>query len=264
MASGNQINNVSTLTVIGVGNCKISLELVYKSINNFDTLLRVKAPWGIKGLSKASSKKSKSLRCSSINAVIIDVQILPMKVINIKVYSNGKFHITGVRDIHQAELGIFEIFKAIPKEAYEINPPDKKIVIFFKIVMKNINFDVGFCVRREKVDEFFHDNTNFVTSFESSINSGVTLKYPLLDDNELMTDVITIDPNLRFYFEDKIPTEEKKELMCFGKAEKWHSLRLFRSGKCIFSSRGREFADVHNLFMKIITEHRDVFEEKKP
>jgi hypothetical protein len=260
----NPINNISTLTVIGVSNCKIDLEVTFKSINNFDTLLRVKSPWGVLGNQKVSSKKSKSLRCSSINAVIIDIQILPTKIINVKVYSNGKFHITGVRDIHQAELGIFEIFKAIPREAYEINPPDEKIVIYFKTVMKNINFDVGFCVRREKVDEFFHSNTDFVTSFESSINSGVTLKYPLKDDNELMTEVITIDPNLKFYFEEKILTEEKKSELTFGKAEKFHSFRVFRSGKVIYSSRGIEFQDVFNLFMKIMNENKEILREQEP
>ena len=139
----------------------------------------------------------------------MDVLIIPEKIINVKVYSNGKFHITGVRDIHQAELGIFEIFRAF-EEAYEIISPESKIVIYFKTVMKNINFDVGFCVRREKVDEFFHDFTDFVTSFESSINSGVTLKYPLKDDNEIMKNMITIDPNLKWYFEEQVATEERR------------------------------------------------------
>jgi TATA-box binding protein (TBP) (component of TFIID and TFIIIB) len=262
--SRNPVDNVSTLTVIGVSNCKISLETVFKSINNFDILLGCKSPWGIKGNPKSFLKKSKSLRCSSINAVIIDVQILPAKIINIKVYSNGKFHITGVRDVHQAELGIFEIFKAIPKETYEIIPPESKVVIYFKTVMKNINFDIGFCVRREKVDEFFHDSTDFVTSFESSINSGVTLKYPLKDDNEIMTEVITIDPNLKFYFEEKIPTEEKKLELTFGKSEKFHSFRVFRSGKVIFSSRGKEFEEVFNLFMKIMNENKEILKEPEP
>jgi hypothetical protein len=251
------MNNVSTRTIIAVSNCKFSLEIIYKSVIEFDTLLRLRSPWGTKGREKVSTKKTKSMRCSSINAVIIDVQILPSKIINVKVYSNGKFHITGVRDVHQAEIGIFEIFKNIPKCAYELVPSDSnKIEIFFKTVMKNINFDIGFCVRREKVDEFFHNNTDFITSFESSINSGVTLKYPLKDDNEEMTDVLILDPNLKFFMEYQIPTEKKKKDLIFGKMEKYHSFRVFRSGKVIMSSRGCEFERVFNLFMKIINENK--------
>lgn len=255
------MNNISTRTIIAVSNCKFFLETIFKSINNFDTLLRLRSPWGVKGIEKPS-KKTKSMRCSSINAVIIDIQILPKKIINIKVYSNGKFHITGVRDVHQAELGIFEIFRNISKCAYELIPSNSnKIEIYFKTVMKNINFDIGFCVRREKVDEFFHNNTDFITSFESSINSGVTLKYPLKDDNEEMTDVLILNPNLKFFLEDKIPTVRKKDELTFGKPEKYHSFRVFRSGKIIFSSRGIEFERVFNLFMKIINDNKEFLEE---
>ena len=77
-----------------------------------------------------------------------------------------------------------------------------------------------------------------------------------------MTDLITIDPDLKFYFEETFPTEEKKLELTFGKTEKYHSFRIFRNGRVIVSSRGKEYETVFNLFMKLMLENRELLEEK--
>jgi hypothetical protein len=274
---------VTTRTIIGVSNCKFFIDKIHRTtpINQQIEYIRPTDSVRSTEIGKIGEMKHPRKLSSrdSLNAVILDVRVHSGKYCNVKIYENGKFHITGAKTVEQAEFAIIYIFRNIRRDTYEILPimlPDNEIEqkrsapvipteikIYFKTVMKNVNFKIGFSIQRDKLSEYFRLHTDFTPSFESSINTGVTLKFKMKDDNEANTTTITLFPSNGFtgFFEDQ--EDNSKFDLNFGKKEKFHSFRVFRSGKVILSSRGKEMQEIYELFMGIVLGNRELFEEKE-
>jgi TATA-box binding protein (TBP) (component of TFIID and TFIIIB) len=266
--------NVSTRTIIAVSNCSFNLEKIYNGLTLNESIISINSPWGKRG--NCYNKN----QCSSINAVILDVVVTLQKVLNVKLYTNGKFHITGARYEEQAQDLVLTVFKELTPDMYFVRKDidgniestedrGNKIIVYFKTVMKNVNADIGYYIDREKLSEYFRTQTDFITSFESSVGPGVSLKYKLIDDDEKLVPTIIIPcetekdkQTFKYYLLGTTDISEiPNNVLKFGKRDKYHSFRIFRSGKVIFSSRGAEMKSVYDKFLKIVQDHKDEFIE---
>ncbi len=288
---------ISTKTIIAVTNMTFNLNLLYNYLNITDWVVIkkkrgrkkkvevpnpnkdvgagsiisvVKGP-NVRGVVLKKNKKSKTYFLNSITIVLI---LEFGKMINVKVSQNGKFQITGCKEKSHYTNAIEFIYKKIKISEKQIgeqivafkSDTDKYPKVIFNIVMKNIDFKVGFSVQREKVDTFINENTEFFSLFEGSVNTGVNIKLKSKHphDNNLTCMEILENSNKQYlvpftdYLEYLDEKETKKEL----KKEKYHTFLLFNSGSCIQSGSGPDMAEVYNDFMTIIQTHRKEFEEK--
>ena len=132
-----------------------------------------------------------------------------------------------------------------------------------------IDFDLNFIVDREKLDEYFNNQTKYFSLLETSFGyTGVNIKFPLSKDiNELILKKLIYDEtgsvvtrssvSYKDHFESK--QDQKKKA---GK-QRYNTFLVFHSGKVIMSGIERSFMeDTFYEFMKIIDSCYDIIKEK--
>lgn len=209
------------------------------------------------------------------------VMVIDGKNINSKVSRNGKFQLTGCKNDEQAEkflkyfwnylfqlnnndntpiyvmnknIGSDKIIKnEDSNENIENtkNTSNKNIDIIFIPAMRNIDFDLGFCVDREKLSNYINQNTDYHSWIEAAFGyTGVNIKFPLHDDLSLLDlKKISYDNNnwnesiLSYYdYIDLLPKKEQDKKL----KKKYHNTFLvFHSGKTIMSGMTSEFMKEH-------------------
>lgn len=219
-------------------------------------------------------KKKKESKTYFLNSITVIVMLEDGKMINTKISKNGKFQITGCKSNEHFINCIRYIFSNIRKaESYTgdkicvLKPNETHPRMIFNVVMKNIDFKVGFSIQREYLDTFMEVNTEFTSHYEGSITTGVNIKlkseHPyeknltqliIEEDDSYQTCLVPYEKYLDFLDEK----EKKKEL----RKVKFHTFLVFGSGSIIMSGSGPDMERVYKQFMKIILKNRSKFEEK--
>jgi TATA-box binding protein (TBP) (component of TFIID and TFIIIB) len=202
------------------------------------------------------------------------------KFINIKVYANGKFHMTGCKnDYHftQSVIYIYELMKEAQRwtneEIFTINEyidddnkikvPLNEIRVIYSTVMENKDFAMGFKINRKKLHKFINLNTEFRSVWEGSLLAGVNikivnnksicqyatiLKYNILEkEKEILKENRN---NYDFIFKKKLNDEEK-----------YHTFLVFSSGKVIMSSIGPEMEETFYKVVNTLLVNKEQFKD---
>ena len=216
------------------------------------------------------TKKSFFLHCAVMDIHIDDYgdQNDEIKFKNVKVYRNGKLHITGCKNDKQyldTVKAVFQLYDAI--ETYIGEPviacQDPTYRAVFNTVMQNMDFYIGFNIFRIKLDEFINQHTDYRSIFEGSSTTGVNIKIPIMEqDQKLMS--FEYDKATQICrngwvnyadFKHFFPRKSKKE--------KEHTFLVFASGTVIFTSSGPEMEHVFNKLIGLLVKNRHFFEEKQ-
>jgi TATA-box binding protein (TBP) (component of TFIID and TFIIIB) len=220
---------------------------------------------GVRGVNLKKKKRKDWFR----NSVTI-VMIIDEKKINFKISNNGKFQMTGVKRDSQAELCIKYIWSYIKdtNDIYKL-PENEPLKCMFIPAMRNIDFNLGMIIDREKLDEYFNTQTSYCSLLETSIGyTGVNIKIPVSKPiSELQIKRISykdgawIEPDFVLYgdyLEGLKPRDRLKKLS----KDRFNTFLVFHSGKVIMSSMCEEFArDTFYEFVDIIKKNQKVFRE---
>lgn len=208
------------------------------------------------------------------NSVTIQMKIAPNKFVNGKICSNGKFQITGCSEDRYAYQFIYILYEKMLETSRHIGETIVTLVknsvftydyptAIMNIVMKNINFKIGFQIHREKLDEYIRLHTPYYSLFLSDLHTCVNIKMKSNHHTEEKLDMISMKSF------DEIKTE-KIDYSVYAKyydynkklnKDKYHTFLVFYSGSVILSSSGPDTEDVYNQFMKIIQEQKAVFND---
>ena len=233
---------------------------------------------------KSKSKKSKTEKNYFLNSVTVEIVIDKGKMINIKISSNGKFQITGCKDMNHVITGLQYLFhhmyysqKYTGEDIYKMDGPEPKFI--FDIVMKNFDFKLKFGINRYNLDDFITNNTDFISLFEDEDKiTYVNIKYKLNNYEDENVTQMTLDydnlishtPFCGFNFTSSttVPYSEFKKLCVdekvrrtANKKAKYHTFLVFQSGAVIQSGRGPEMEQVYNKFMTTILGNKEKFIE---
>jgi hypothetical protein len=227
----------------------------------------------LKKKKKSTAKEGEQYFRNSVTIVmIIDDSNGNKKKINCKGSANGKWQFTGCKTITQPEDFIKIIWYYINDSDIYSLPDNQPLKSLFIPAMRNIDFSLGFCVNREKIDKFFNTNTKYSSLLEPSIGyTGVNIKIPFQKPiTELNIKQLIMKPNniewgtptyvtYNEHLEYLKPKEREKKL----KKQRYHTFLVFYSGKIIMSSICEEFAkDIYYDFMNIIKNNYHQFIEK--
>ena len=309
--------DVSTKTIVGMSNLRIDLDkfFTYMPITDYkpkerkrgrkrkidiQQITHTSVPYGSiitleksnlkRGIKLKQNKKNKN-RKTFLHTVSVSMFLENEKDINIKVYSNGKFHVTGCKtDDHfiRAIVQIYNLMKlteewtgekifTMEKDKFFDN--DTQLCCMFYVAMKNMDFYIGFDIDREKLDRFIHDNTNYNSIFidgDLSTSVNVKVKYDLSvlpdltkfayisgnADPDATENPLNIQQELiqQLSFYDLLDAKERKKML---KKDKFHTFLIFSSGSIIMSSGSHDsiVKKVFNEFIDLLIQNKQDIEE---
>ncbi len=237
---------------------------------------------------KSKPKKTKKDKNFFLNSVTVEILLERNKLINIKLSNNGKFQITGCKDIKHISQALQHLMHHLyymqeytGETIFTITESNPRVII--NIVMKNYYFSLDFGINRYKLDKFISENdTNeFISLFEEEDKiTYVNIKLPLKNVDDVELDQLTFDIkemmrsnpySVKDYTTlNRVLLEEYKKLdkedqskikRSSTKKDKYHTFLVFQSGAIIQSGRGPEMKDVYYKFVNLITENKDKFIE---
>ena len=209
------------------------------------------------------------------NSVTIQMKIDHDKFVNGKICSNGKFQITGCSEDRYAYQFIYILYKKMIETSSQIGEEIVTLVkstIFsnehpmaiINIVMKNINFKIGFKIHREKLDEYIRVHTPYYSLFLSDLHTCVNIKMKSKHHSDEKLDMVTMK-SMEDMKIQKIDFSLYSLYYDFNKKlskDKYHTFLVFYSGSVILSSSGPDTEEVYNQFITIIKENKDLFHDQ--
>lgn len=251
------------------------------------SFITLKCKLDIRGVNLKAKKQSKTYFLHSETTVAQ----LEDKAINVKVSRNGKLQMTGcqnnthhidyVKYLYQHMLDIeectgetlFAFNDGRPvenKEIKSIEPflprrEDQELCVIFREVMKNIDFSIGFQIRRNPLSYFINRKTKYVAIYESSMGPSVNIKLPIKQNRHKLLNRMRIFNEQIIH--DTIPYQDyfdmltTKEQMDDLATEDYHTFLVFATGSIIMSSQGPDMVKTFYEFIDILIKNRKYFEE---
>lgn len=216
--------------------------------------------------SNTKKKKSKWFRNSFTVVMIIEG-----KPINFKICQNGVLQVTGCKTDSQAEgcvKYIWNNIKGNESELYTFNKGDTLEAIFIP-AMRNIDFNLGFCIDREKLARYMSTQTEFHSLLETSFGyTGVNIKCPIENDItslilkkiKYVEDETSISKLTYGEYLELLPEKDRNKKL---NKDRYTTLLVFHSGKCICSSVSLEYMrNAYEQFTRVMQKSRHIIEEK--
>jgi TATA-box binding protein (TBP) (component of TFIID and TFIIIB) len=198
------------------------------------------------------------------------------KKINFKAMRSGKFQLTGCKHEKQAIQCIRFIWNYIKddKTLYTMKEKNEKnIRVVFVPAMRNIDFNIGFLVDRQKLDTYINTCTEYISMLQMSVGyTGVNIKMPLkmaLDD--IVLTKLTYRTNKKGkgnwwlgkityaeYFKLLDEKDQKKD----QKKKRRNTFLAFHSGMVIMSGLVTDtMREPYHEFLQIIRDCHDTVKE---
>jgi TATA-box binding protein (TBP) (component of TFIID and TFIIIB) len=224
----------------------------------------------IRGVLLKKRKKKEGTTTDYFRNSITVVMVIDGKKINFKVSRNGKFQMTGCKYDRQSEDCIKFIWEYIKDTDCYTMEGDHFSAIFLP-AMRNIDFNLGFVVDRQKIDNYFNTNTDYYSLLETSIGyTGANIKIPVKKDlsyvkvKKLIYEEKDWNEDTFMSYMDYLELLKDKDKEKKISKDRYNTFLVFRSGKVIMSSMCEEFArDTYYDFLGIIFRNMEDFRENK-
>lgn len=191
---------ISTISATGKINCKMILENIdkYMKLSN-DGILSIKYGGKLRSLEKKrpKSRKKKNTRCFE-NQLTMEIRVNGDKKINVKIFKNGSFQMTGCKSVVDCNIVLNRLIKRLKNVVAIFDNETSKIIeqpfieditdqygeikVFgFKIDMINSNFCVNYFINRDVLFNILQgEQVN--CRYEPCIHACVNIKYDIPDD----------------------------------------------------------------------------------
>jgi TATA-box binding protein (TBP) (component of TFIID and TFIIIB) len=228
------------------------------------SIVTIKYQNDIRGVELKGKKSDKSAGYFR-NSVTI-VMYIDGKMINFKISKNGKFQITGCKYDYQAEKCITYLWDYVKDTGLCKCENDAEVT--FITVMTNIDFNLGFSVNREVLDENINTLTDYNSLLETSFGyTGVNIKIPMPSPNDIPLKKITYRDGQwirsEILYKDYIETLEEKDRKKESTKVRYNTILAFQSGNIILSSMHvKTMQKTYEYFIDMIKQWRENVEEK--
>ena len=217
---------------------------------------------------KSQSLKEKKWFRNSFTIVIL----LNGKPVNFKICKNGVLQVTGCKQDKQAEDCVTFVWEHIKNEynnIFTFNTAFKGLDAIFIPVMRNIDFNLGFLIDREKLAKHMSTNTEFSCLLETSFGyTGVNLKKLIEKDiTKMSLRKIVIDggkiTETTTTYDDYLQLLTEKERIKKIKKQRYNTFLIFQSGRAIFSGMSADYMrEDYYAFVNVIKKSYDLIEER--
>lgn len=173
---------ISTITCVLMISEEINLEKIYKTIpiSKYISFIEFGDDNTPKGFSEKAQKKKRKKKKKKIfyNQATMHV-FYDSKIMNVKLFNNGRIQITGLKKEDQGEPLIKGLIDYLSDFCIFENDVD---IISSKIVLINSDFDMGYQIIREKL-QIEIVKYGLYSTLETCIYPGVNIKYYINTNN---------------------------------------------------------------------------------
>jgi TATA-box binding protein (TBP) (component of TFIID and TFIIIB) len=176
--------NISVMSTTGKINSNFNLD----NINDYlkleeDNIVYIKYKGKQRYLKSNIIKKIKKDIKSFENQLTMVVRTYKdIKQINIKIFKNGSFQMTGCKSIEDCNIVINKIFDRFRIDTKYMSNIVNPMVINFKIDMINSNFNIGYHINGEKLYSILQNN-KVTCRYEPCMHPGVNIKYKIKESD---------------------------------------------------------------------------------
>nr|QBK87412.1 MAG: transcription factor TFIID [Marseillevirus LCMAC201] len=262
---------ISTQTVMAYTNCRFNIVNIFNRLPIEDigdtNMKKINGEHGkIYQLKKAGQVRGAPTKKGHFrNQITAYIYILD-KMITVKIFPTGKFHLTGCKNLKHQQQAVVELMNHIRIVHTESEPTfemddDQIMNIILEVVMVNIDFHLGFNVDQKKLDQLLQsDNNDFYTIYETPVNTSVNIKLDYPDPEEKRFHKIIIKgsvnkPRVIFTTTSDCPKARINKT-------RTHTFLVFSSSKVIQSGRyyDSEMEPAYQKFHNFIIKHRNHIE----
>ena len=173
---------ISTITCILQISSDINLKKIYDSvpITEYIPFIEYGSDNIPKGFSKKMlrKKRKKKKKKSFYNQSTIHV-VHDGKIMNVKLFNNGKIQITGLKNVHQGPV----LIQTLIEYLQDLSILDYDTFLMnHKLVLINSDFDIGYEINREVLHREIIESGVY-SSYEPCIYPGVNIKYFMNTNN---------------------------------------------------------------------------------
>lgn len=215
----------------------------------------------VKGVElKTQKKNSKGEKTYFRNSITIVIFL--DKFINFKVCKSGTLQLTGCKNWEHAEKCIKKLWNILNNtDVYTFKEDYKELEVFIVPSMRNIDFELGFLIDREKLSNYTKKSNDIHCLLETSFGyTGVSIKFPIEMEDRLKMFVKKIhcskdgEWNQEWKdFETYLNTLTEKERKQKLKNKRYNTFLIFHSGRVIFSGpNAYMMKDTYVKFCKMI------------
>ena len=241
--------HLSTITAVSKISENFNLDKIYKTlpISDYIPFIEFGSDNPQRGFSKKMLKKTRknNKKKKKIFYNQATIHIYENKIINVKLFNNGKIQMTGLKTPEQGKHLIKKLINHL--QDHDLLPKKTIDIEFYDLVLINSDFDIGFEIERENLQEELI-NYGMYSSFEPCIYPGVNIKYFFNSNN---TNGICCCNSI-----------------CNGKGEgcgdgdcKKITIAVFKSGKIIITG-GRNYDQIETAYyfiLRFINNQKDKF-----
>lgn len=264
---------VSTYSFVVKSNVYFNMDLIHEVLPISDTPLSVRSIKYTGPVSKKTIHKTDVVRRGNtkkspnmLHACTIQY-MLPEKLVNVKLYNTGSMQITGCKSHDQCHRTIFGIYclimKHCPQGVYRKSASEARVIFNIEAVMKNIHFNVGFKVIRQKFAEYFAAperavDFDYVMTYDDQTSAGLNIKKIISHVQRDKIDQMIIggdaSPESKGFEVSEIEVDVRY------KPAKSLTFILFHSGNCRYSGcNDKVMRQGYYDFVKLVCDHDTIY-----
>lgn len=221
-------------------------------------------------------------KCKFFRNALTIVMFVCGKLVNFKITKNGRFQFTGCKGVEHAQRCIEYTWAQIAMataisagadklccnassgDLYQYTGGSNTFDIKFLTVMTNIDFNIGFPIDRERLDEFINSHSTYNSLLETSFGyTGVNVKVRV--DRTLDFDLPCqrfVDGEWQHYTTRYSSFVQEPGNAKYGSKDRYNTFLIFHSGNIIMSGYNPLFMrNCFSAFQKLLITHRADIEE---
>jgi len=264
---------VSTRTIIATGNMEFNIENIFEkvpicgktveggscSIHTMYYKNKIRRQGGV--VENVDISKQKTFR----NALNVIMMVDDIKKVNFKISKNGKFQMTGCKNMEHAKIAALVFLEILMEHAPDsFVLCDEEFRLYFETVMTNVDCSAGYNINRQALDRIVNTTTPFHSLLETSFGyTGVNIKFPM-QKNKYDLEVPVMQ------WKKGHPETLRKSNQPLGSLTvvkegkpKFNTFLVFHSGQFIMSGMCEAtMKDDYNRFLNILNSYQSEIREK--
>ena len=199
------------------------------------------------------------------NALNVIMMVDDIKKVNFKISKNGKFQMTGCKNMEHAKIAALVFLEILVEHA-----PDSFVLcgeefrLYFETVMTNVDCSAGYNINRQALDRIVNTTTPFHSLLETSFGyTGVNIKFPMQKNKyELEVPVMQWKKGHPETLHKSNQPLGSLTVVKEGKP-KFNTFLVFHSGQFIMSGMCEAtMKDDYNRFLSILNSYQSEIREK--